>query len=164
MSKVAARNCGDSLKNRKAEIIMTPSQITVVQASWQKVAKHQEDVATVFYQRLFELAPELRQFYQSDIQQFGRSLMRNLDLAVTSLGQFKLLMPMLSDFATKNLGSGIKNKDETAARNAMLWTLERCLADSFTQEVRTAWNEAFSLLTGAVQRGMSASLVGEFTD
>lgn len=143
---------------------MTPTQIAVVQASWQKVAPLGGELADTFYQRLFELAPELRQFYQTDLQQYGDRLMRNLGLAVTSLGRLDSVLPMLQDFAAQRIERGIKDGYETVVRNAMLWALEQRLAESFTQDVRTAWNETYSLLTGIIGRDARASLVGEFTD
>lgn len=143
---------------------MTPTQIAVVQASWQKVAPLGTELADMFYQRLFELAPELRQFYQTDLQQYGERLMRNLGMAVTSLARMEQVLPMLQDFAAQRVERGIKDGYETVVRNAMLWALEQRLAESFTQDVRTAWNETYSLLTGIIGRDASASLVGEFVD
>jgi hemoglobin-like flavoprotein len=143
---------------------MTPTQIALVQASWQKVDEKNHEVAQMFYQRLFELAPELRQFYQTDLKECGARLMRNLGMAVTSLGRMDSVMPMLQDFAAQRVEHGIKDGYETVVRNAMLCALEQRLAESFTQDVRTAWNETYSLLTGIIGRDSSASLVGEFVD
>jgi hemoglobin-like flavoprotein len=143
---------------------MTPTQISVVQASWQKVDEKNHEVAEMFYQRLFELAPDLRQFYQSDLHEYGAILMRNLGTAVASLARLDSVLPMLQDFGQQRFERGIKDGYETAVRNAMLWALEQRLAEAFTQDVRTAWNETYSLLTGIIQRDASASLVGEFTD
>lgn len=143
---------------------MTPTQIALVQASWQKVDEKNHEVAQMFYQRLFELAPELRQFYQTDLQEYGARLMRNLGMAVTSLRQMDSVLPMLQDFAAQRVERGIKDGYETVVRNAMLWALEQRLAESFTQDVRTAWNETYSLLTGIIGRDSSASLVGDFVD
>jgi len=143
---------------------MTPTQIALVQASWQKVDEKNHEVAQMFYQRLFELAPELRQFYQTDLQEYGARLMRNLGMAVKSLRQMDSVLPMLQDFAAQRVERGIKDGYETVVRNAMLWALEQRLAESFTQDVRTAWNETYSLLTGIIGRDSRASLVGEFVD
>lgn len=143
---------------------MTPTQISVVQASWQKVDEKNHEVAEMFYQRLFELAPDLRQFYQADLQEYGTRLMRNLGNAVESLARLDSVLPMLQEFGQQRFERGIKDGHETAVRNAMLWALEQRLAEAFTQDVRTAWNETYSLLTGIIQRDASASLVGEFTD
>ena len=74
------------------------------------------------------------------------------------------VLPMLQDFAAQRVERGIKDGYETVVRNAMLWALEQRLAESFTQDVRTAWNETYSLLTGIIGRDASASLVGEFVD
>ena len=143
---------------------MTPTQIALVQASWQKVDEKNHEVAQMFYQRLFELAPELRQFYQTDLQECGARLMRNLGIAVTSLRRMDSVLPMLQDFAAQRVERGIKDGYETVVRNAMLWALEQRLAESFTQDVSTAWNETYSLLTGIIGRDSSASLVGDFVD
>jgi nitric oxide dioxygenase len=104
---------------------MTPTQISVVQASWQKVDEKNHEVAEMFYQRLFELAPDLRQFYQADLQEYGTRLMRNLGNAVESLARLDSVLPMLQEFGQQRFERGIKDGHETAVRNAMLWALEQ---------------------------------------
>lgn len=42
---------------------MTPRQIELVQASWRRVLPIAEDAAQLFYARLFELDPTLRELF-----------------------------------------------------------------------------------------------------
>ena len=57
---------------------MTPEQIALVQASFAKVAPIADQVAILFYDRLFELAPQVRRMFPADITEQRRKLMATL--------------------------------------------------------------------------------------
>ena len=63
---------------------MTPEQITMVQESFKKVAPISATAADLFYDRLFEVAPEVRQLFPDDMAQQKKLLMSMLATAVTS--------------------------------------------------------------------------------
>ena len=46
---------------------MTPEQIDLVQSSWAKVAPIADQAADIFYDRLFEIAPEARPLFAEDM-------------------------------------------------------------------------------------------------
>ena len=46
---------------------MTPSQITLVQESFAKVAPISDQAAVLFYDRLFEVAPPVRAMFPEDL-------------------------------------------------------------------------------------------------
>ena len=52
---------------------MTPEQITLVQTSFQKVVPIAGTAADLFYDRLFETAPETRALFPRDMAELRRS-------------------------------------------------------------------------------------------
>ena len=46
---------------------MTPQQIALVQCSFKSVAPIASKAADLFYDRLFEIAPEVRQLFPADL-------------------------------------------------------------------------------------------------
>ena len=68
---------------------MTPEEIQIVQSSWGKVALISDQAAELFYNKLFELAPKLRDLFPEDMQEQGKKLMQMLAVAVANLGNLK---------------------------------------------------------------------------
>ena len=61
---------------------MTPQDIALVQESWKAVVPIQTQAAGLFYGRLFELDPELKGLFKSDITVQGAKLMAMLNLSL----------------------------------------------------------------------------------
>ena len=57
---------------------MTPSQIELVQDSFAKVAPISEQAASLFYDRLFEVAPQVRAMFPDDLTEQRKKLMATL--------------------------------------------------------------------------------------
>ena len=68
---------------------MTPKDIDLVQRSFAKVAPVDDETGVLFYQRLFEIAPEVRPFFRGDIDAQGRMFMSMLTVAVNGLTTFE---------------------------------------------------------------------------
>ncbi len=54
---------------------MTPEQVDLVQSSFAKVAPIADAAAGLFYNRLFEIAPQTKLLFHSDMAEQGRKLM-----------------------------------------------------------------------------------------
>ena len=64
---------------------MTPEQIRMVQTSFAEVAPIADQAAAMFYSKLFELDPDLRPLFKSDLGEQGRKLMQMIGVAVNGL-------------------------------------------------------------------------------
>jgi hemoglobin-like flavoprotein len=129
---------------------MTPQQIELVQASFRKVVPIAGTAADLFYDRLFEIAPETRALFPADLKDQKVKLMAMLGTAVTNLHKLDTILP-----AVKSLGERHKSYGVTAAHYApvgaaLLWTLEKGLGTDFTPEVKAAWTETYSALAGVM--------------
>ena len=54
---------------------MTPQQISLVTASWQKVMPISDTAAELFYGKLFEMDPALKPLFKGDMKAQGKKLM-----------------------------------------------------------------------------------------
>ncbi|MEA2910456.1 MAG: hypothetical protein QOJ15_2537 [Bradyrhizobium sp.] len=57
---------------------MTPDQIKLVQASFAKVAPISETTAVLFYDRMFEIAPQVKSMFPADMTEQRKKLMAML--------------------------------------------------------------------------------------
>jgi hemoglobin-like flavoprotein len=132
---------------------MTPIQVGLVQESWQRVAPIKDEAAQLFYNRLFELDPNLRALFKGDLAEQRRKLMAMLGAAVSSLGRPDALLPILRELGRKHTGYGVQPRDYDTVGAALLWTLEQGLGTAFTAEVHDAWSVTYGLVASTMQSG-----------
>jgi hemoglobin-like flavoprotein len=130
---------------------MTPKQIAVVQESFQKVASIADQAAELFYHNLFELDPQLRNLFPSDMQAQGGKLMHMIGLAVHGLKNLEALIPAVQELGRRHVDYGVKEKHYEAVGNALMMTLEQGLGAEFTPQVKDAWSATYELLSGVMK-------------
>jgi len=136
---------------------MTPEQAQIIKVTFAQVMRNKETVGLMFYDRLFAIAPEVKPLFKGDIAEQSRKLMDTLALAVGLLRDMPTLVITLQGLAKRHVGYGVKDQHYDKVGEALLWTLEKGLADAFTPQVRDAW----AALYGAVAKVMRDAAKGE---
>jgi hemoglobin-like flavoprotein len=126
---------------------MTPEQIAQVQASFQKVTPIADQAAALFYERLFETAPELRALFTGNMEVQRQKLMAAIAAVVNSLGEVEVIAPAVRDLARRHVAYGVRPEHYAPVGAALLWTLERGLGSDFTPAIRAAWTAAYTALS-----------------
>jgi len=137
---------------------MTPRQVELVQTTWEKVVPISDQAAALFYGRLFELDPELKPMFKSDIREQGKKLMTMITVAVRGLGDLGKLVSAVEDLGRRHVGYGVRKKDYDTVAAALLWTLEKGLGADFTPEVKEAWVETYTVLATTMQKAAAKQL------
>jgi hemoglobin-like flavoprotein len=136
---------------------MTPQQKTLVQESFLKALDMPDSVATTFYNRVFELDPEIEPLFRRNIHEQGRMFLQMLGLALNNLGKRNELTSLIQELAQRHVSYGVKDSDYDTIGAALLWTLEQELKEDFTSEVREAWTAAYHLLADAMKSVKAAA-------
>lgn len=126
---------------------MKERNVDLVQASFKKVIPIADAAAEIFYGKLFEIDPSLKSMFKNDMKAQGKKLMTTLGMVVAGLKRLDEIVPQVESLAVKHVDYGVKDEDYTKVGNALLMTLKEGLGDEFTQEVREAWIEAYTLLS-----------------
>ena len=126
---------------------MIPQQVNQVQTSFIKIVPIADRAAALFYGRLFEMAPETRALFCSDVGGQGRKLMAALATVVNSLGDFEAIVPIARDLAKRHVVYGVAPERYALVQPALLRTLEQGLGDEFTPALRAAWGAAYCALS-----------------
>ncbi len=121
---------------------MTPRQIELVRSSFAIVEPIADVAATIFYRRLFDLDPALRDLFPADLTAQRRNLMQTLTAVVRGLD--------------RHTGYGVRSEHFETVGAALLETLEEGLGTVFTGETRDAWAAAYGLLAGVMQEAGAA--------
>jgi len=127
---------------------MTPDQVKLVQQSFSKVAPISDQAAILFYDRLFEVAPQVRAMFPADMSEQRKKLMMMLAAVVGGLGDLPSILPAASALAKRHVAYGAKAEHYPVVGSALLWTLEKGLGEAWTPDVAAAWTTAYGTLSG----------------
>jgi len=125
---------------------MTPEKITLVKTSWAKVKPIAETAAELFYGKLFEIDPSLKSMFPADMKEQGRKLMAMINTAVNALDKLETIVPAVQDLGRRHVDYGVKDEHYDTVASALIWTLGEGLGDDFTDEVKEAWVETYTIL------------------
>lgn len=131
---------------------MNQTQKQLVQTTFAQVAEISDTAAALFYQRLFELDPQLRTLFKGDLREQGRKLMQMLAVAVGNLNYPETLLPALRALGARHRGYGVEARHYETVGTALLWTLEQGLGTAFTDEARAAWTAVYTLVAETMQQ------------
>jgi hemoglobin-like flavoprotein len=126
---------------------MTPDQISLVQTSFAKVAPIADQAAQIFYDRLFEVAPQVRTLFPDDMTEQRRKLMAMLSVVVNGLDKLDTILPAASALAKRHVNYGAQPAHYPVVGEALLWTLERGLGEAWNPELAAAWTSAYTTLS-----------------
>ncbi len=130
---------------------MHESQIDLIQDSFKSVAPIADAAAEIFYADLFETAPEVKPYFAgSDMKEQGAKLMTTLGVVVNGLRDLDKIVPVAEDLAKRHVGYGVKAQDYDAVGASLIRTLEKGLGEDFTDDVKGAWVEAYTLLSSVM--------------
>jgi len=136
----------------------TLTQIELVQSTFAIIAPIADDAAALFYRRLFEIDPDLRQMFKSDAAEQRRKLMQMLTAAVKGLPRLDRLIPVVEDLGRRHAGYGVRDEHYDTVGAALLWTLEKGLGSAFTPDVREAWTTVYGLLASTMKNAAGQQL------
>jgi hemoglobin-like flavoprotein len=133
--------------------MITSDDILRVRASFALVLPIKGAAADLFYNRLFEIAPQVRALFSDDLGEQKRSLMAMIATAVGGLHNLDTLVPVVKALGARHVGYGAKAEHYAVVGEALLWTLERGLGEAFTPEVRESWTKVYGTLAAVMQAG-----------
>ena len=133
--------------------MLTANDIALVRASFAKVLPIKDAAADLFYNRLFEIAPQLRPMFPKDLKEQKTKLMAMIAAAVGGLHDLNTLVPHVKALGARHAGYGVTVAHYSMVAEALMWTLERGLGDEFTPQVRSAWAKVYGVLAGTMQTG-----------
>jgi nitric oxide dioxygenase len=136
----------------------TMTQIELVQKTFAVVAPIADDVAALFYRRLFEIDPTLESMFPGNMADQRRKLMVMLTAAVKGLPRLDRLVPVLYDLGRRHADYGVDDRHYATVGEALLWTLEKGLGPAFTPDVKEAWTTVYGVLATTMKAGAEERL------
>ena len=138
---------------------MTPDQIHLLRRSFAKIEPKASLAALVFYRRLFELAPQVRHLFKSDIESQSAKLMDMIGLAVSLTDRPGSLESELRELGARHLDYGTLDAHYAVVGTALLDMLSEVLGDVFTPATKAAWTEFYALISRKMIEGAAAARI-----
>lgn len=130
---------------------MTVRQIELVRITWQQAATNAEQVGPLFYETLFEIAPDIRSmFSRTPIPEQSKKLVAMLWYIIGKLNSQSDLIDEITKLAKRHLQYGVVEKHYSYVGAALVMTLEKALGDAWNEEVKEAWVACYGLLSSAM--------------
>jgi nitric oxide dioxygenase len=145
---------------------MTPGQIRLLRNSYPKIEPNADQIGAIFYQKLFEMAPQTRALFGEDmtaqrakfmsvVKELVSLHLRSLiSLPVTMLENSETALPALHALGKRHVAFGVVPAHFDLMRKALLDTFGEVLGSDFTPDLREAWEAAFDLMANVMKSGL----------
>lgn len=118
---------------------MTHRQKQIVSETFPLIREIAVPVALLFYGRLFDLDPSLRQLFKIDMKEQSKKLVATLDSLVKSIDDWERIVPVLRELGQRHVAYGVKEEHYNTLCSALVWAFGQALQPGFDDEVRAAW-------------------------
>jgi nitric oxide dioxygenase len=147
---------------------MTPAQLRLLQRSFARIEPLAEQFGTVFYDRLFVIAPEMKALFRTDIKAQQSKFMKvigevvqlhlraMISLPVTAQTSGEAMLPGAYWSGKLHAAYGVRMEDFDKMKEALVWALQHTLKDELTPDIVEAWSAAYDIVVRAMQSGMES--------
>lgn len=133
---------------------MSPDQKKIVQETWRQVVPIADTASTLFYERLFEIDPEVRALFGGvDMAGQRKKLIHALALVVGAIDRIEDFVPDLKALGRRHAAYGVTDRHYETVGAALLWTLEKGLGAAWTPDAKAAWTAAYGFIAEVMRHG-----------
>lgn len=136
---------------------MTPQQADLIRRSFDALWPVRRNMADQFYRRFFELAPDARRLFSSDMERQRVKLMDMIAAIVGALDRRELFQSLIRHTGRHHASFGVRREHFAAFGEALMASLERQLGPDFTPELRDAWVELYGEIEKEMLRAADAT-------
>ena len=126
--------------------MLTAEEIVRVRTSFDMVFANAGDTMTAFYDRIFELAPEVRPMFPADLSALKQDFISKLVVLVGSLDPKTGLLGGADVLGRNHQHYGAKAEHYPVVGEALLWSLARGLGPHWTDELEQAWRKVYDIV------------------
>lgn len=128
---------------------LSPQQCALVKHTFTHIAPNHDIVARLFYDKLFEIAPELRPMFSHSMDMQRAKVMQMLAALVTAIDDPTHFSRMARDLGHRHVDYGVVKEQYALVGQALIWALEEACPEVMTPAAVEAWNGAYRMMSGA---------------
>ena len=131
--------------------MLIKKEIALIKKSWSLLEKIDPIViGDMFYSKLFFENPELRKMFPQDMEGQYKKLVDMLDTIVARVENLDELKGDIVAMAKRHIDYGVKPVHYNMVGKALLYTLQKVIGNEWTDEIRSAWINCYSILSGTM--------------
>lgn len=135
---------------------LTAEEKLLVSKSFYQIIPISDRASERFYERLFEIAPQVRDLFRNaDMRTQRKKLIDMVALVVYSLDNLEKVQSAMEKLGDRHVGYGVTVAQYEYVGESLFWMLEQELADEYTDEVDKAWRKLYAILTEMVTSHLS---------
>ena len=128
-------------------MIFSQEEQNLLKQSFAKISADPRQSSLIFYEHLFEKAPETRELFLNDMARQGDKLIATLSAVVLQIGDLALLKTNIEDLGLRHVAYGVQPDHYSATGAALFRMLEHVLGDDFSADMRAAWEKAYAAIS-----------------
>ncbi len=131
---------------------LTDEQKQLIRDSYVTIARREYSTGEMFYERLFEIAPEFRSLFPNEMKAMRLKFIQAIGSVVNALELNEDVRPGVEELGQRHLGYGVKQEHYQKFGEAFIWAVGQVLGDKFTPEVKAAWEALYHILADMIFR------------
>ena len=135
-----------NLNHTSDHFMLTSKQIELVENSWDYVLLNSQETGAVFYKKLFEIDPGLRQLFKGEIHAQSQKLVAMITFAVHKLNNLNEIIADVKTLGVHHHQNSVKPEHYASVAVALLWTIENALGKEWNNEIKEAWMAVYTAL------------------
>jgi len=132
---------------------MTPEQIVLVQASFERLGPDLPAMTSRFYQELFSRDPSIRPLFTTDPAVQEARFAEKLTEIVRAMPRLGDLLDVTRELGARHVGYGVRVPYYQIVADALLAALAAVLGDAFDEATREAWVVGYNLVAETMLEG-----------
>ncbi|MGI4826730.1 MAG: globin domain-containing protein [Janthinobacterium lividum] len=132
---------------------MTEAQKQLVHSTLPSLHQHGDAIAQLFYERMFEAHPDIREMFSGDDQQSGAQAKRLAGYIISYAGhldRLDLLGPAMTNVSRRHVSINVQADQYPVVGQYLLAAIASVLGESATPDMLEAWAVAYDELAGAM--------------
>ena len=131
--------------------MLTRKEMALIKKSWDLIRKIDKAVVgDIFYSKLFFDNPELRKIFPQNMEEQYQKFLDMLNAIVERLEKLDELKGDIVAMARRHVDYGVKPVHYNMVGKTLLYTLQKGLLNEWTDEMRSAWINCYTILSGTM--------------
>jgi nitric oxide dioxygenase len=131
-----------------------------LKVSFEQLSPSLGAVSATFYDRLFEVAPEVRRLFAPDMTRQRGHFEAALALLLRNITLIDVLGPSLMALGAEHVAYGTRPEHYDVARECLIFALGRHAGENWTPEIEGDWRDAITAVMQPMLRGAAMATAG----
>lgn len=137
---------------------MTPEELALVTETADIACADADAFAEAFYGTLFEISPESRALFPTDMTAQRGKLVDELVFLVAAAQDLDAFVVRARELGDRHTGYGVTFSDYDAVGAALVSAVAERMGEDWTMEQKRAWDKLYRLIADVMREGASKDL------